>query len=125
MELKDHINYSFASMNQTGVLQTAIVDTETQYLILIAQYCILTETSAMPEHNCEVFDMYQEGKYFCVRCSVCYKPVLWCDLHTVGGGLGFQFLDISGTFDSRDAMYLTREEAKKLRQIAIPCVDPQ
>ena len=69
----------------------------------------------MPEHNCEVFDMYQEGRYFSVRCRVCYKPALWYDLHSVGGGLAFQFLDICETFDSRDAMYLTREEAVKLR----------
>ena len=59
--------------------------------------------------------MYKEGSYFYVRCSVCCKPVLWCDLHPVGGGLAFQFLNISETFDSRDAMYLTREEAIKLR----------
>jgi len=45
----------------------------------------------------------------------CCKPVLWCDLHSVGGGLDFRFLNISETFDSRDAMYLTREEAIKLR----------
>lgn len=69
----------------------------------------------MPEHKCEVFDMYQEGRYFCVICRVCYKPVLWCDLHAVGGGLVFEFLNIAETVDNRDAMYLTKEEAVKLR----------
>jgi len=52
----------------------------------------------MPEHNCEVFDMYQEGRYFSVRCRVCYKPALWYDLHSVGGGLAFQFLNISDRY---------------------------
>jgi len=52
-----------------------------------------------------------------VRCRVCRKQVLWCNLPAVGGGLRFTFLskdDVIANAD-RSAMYLTPAEAEKLR----------
>jgi len=74
----------------------------------------------IPKHRCQVFDYgVEENGGLYVRCRVCARSVLWCDLPRVGGGLRFTFLsndDISASaVADRSAMYLTPDEAEKAR----------
>ena len=71
--------------------------------------------SKIPPHRCLVFDYGVENNgQLVVRCRVCAKTVLWCDLPTVGGGLRFEFLE-KGARHYDDGMWLTPDEAERAR----------
>jgi hypothetical protein len=71
----------------------------------------------IPPHNCDVFQIYNENDHLSVRCEVCDKQVLWCDIKTVGGGVAFWFYDAQKpqTAVDRRAMYLSSDVKQKLR----------
>jgi hypothetical protein len=74
--------------------------------------------SPIPEHRCSVLMMYndEEEMTVSIRCRVCNREVMWCDLYAVGGRIDFRFPGIP-TEPIRDskAMYYSMEEKQRLR----------